>query len=256
MSIRVGTINFTVIASSEHIRTIFKNSRLLSNKSVTLFVLDHLLGASKRIISFYKADNSGLAAKAHARSKVKPEDRVFYFQIHTAHKYLTGQHLYALNERFMATLDRDLDAMDVGHEWVEYGDLYKFLQVTITHSSIETVYGKKLLELNPTFVEDFWEFEANAPSFLHAMPRWLIPRAYRVREKLIRAFMKSHAHANIHFDCSRIGLDEPEWEPNFGSRLIRARQYHMLKMQPMDARARASEDLGLMFGYVATYRTY
>lgn len=203
-------MNFIVVASSEHIRTVFKNTRLLSNKSVTLIVLDHLLGAPRNILSFYKADNSGLATKAHARSKGKPEDRVFYFQIHTAHKYLIGQHLHALNERFMATLDRDLDAMDVGHEWVEYADLYKFLQLTISHSFIETVYGEKLLGLNPTFVEDFWEFEANTPNFPHAIPRWLIPSTYRVREKLIRAFMKSHAHANVHFDCSRIGPDEPE----------------------------------------------
>lgn len=225
---------------------------MLSNKSVTLFVLDHLLGASKKIISFYDADNSGMASKPHVRSKVKPEDRVFYFQIRTAHRYLAGQHLSSLNERFMATLDRDLDAMDIGHDWVSYPDLYRFLQLTVTHSSIETVYGSKLLELNPTFVEDFWEFEANAPNFLHAMPRWLIPRAYRVREKLINAFVKSHAYANSHFDCSKIGPEEPEWEPHFGSRLIRTRQDHMLKMQPMDARARASEDLGLMFGYVAS----
>ncbi|RYP51945.1 hypothetical protein DL768_002821 [Monosporascus sp. mg162] len=241
-------MNFTVIASSEHIQVMFKNSRMLSNKAVTLFVLDHLLGASKKILSFYDADNSGMAAKAHARSKVKPEDRVFYFQIRTAHKYLSGQHLHSLNERFMATLDRDLDAMNIGHEWVKYPDLYKFLQLTVTRSSIEAVYGRKLLELNPTFVEDFWEFEANARSFLRAMPRWLIPKAYHVREKLIKALVKSHAYANNHFDCSKICPEEPEWEPNFGSRLIRTRQYLMLKMQPMDARARASEDLGLMFG--------
>ncbi|KAI0117412.1 cytochrome P450 [Daldinia grandis] len=248
VTIRVGALKFTVIASPKHIQAMFKNSKMLSNKLVTTFVLDHLLGSSKNIISLYNADDSGMAAKARVGSKVKPEDRVFYFQIRTAHKYLSGQHLHALNERFLTTLDRDLEAIDIGGEWVEYPDLYRFLQLTVARASIETVYGTKLLELNPTFVEDFWEFEINAPNFLRAMPRWMIPGAYHAREKLIKSFVKSHSYANTHFDCSKIGPEEVEWEPNFGSRLIRARQDSMLKMELMDAEARACEDLGLMFG--------
>ncbi|KAJ2983341.1 hypothetical protein NUW58_g6266 [Xylaria curta] len=179
IAIRVGKLKFTLVTNPEHIQSMFKNSRLLSNKPVTIHVLDHLLGASKKILSFYDADDSGLAAKARAGSKVKPEDRVYYFQIRTAHKYLSGQHLQALNERFMATLDRDFEGMSIGQDWVEYPDLYRFLQLTVTHSSIETVFGTKLLEINSTFVEDFWEFETNAPKLLHAMPRFLIPSAFR-----------------------------------------------------------------------------
>ncbi|KAI0010843.1 cytochrome P450 [Xylariaceae sp. FL0662B] len=248
VAIRVGTLNFTLVARPEHVQIMFKSSRILSNKPITIYVLNHLLGAPKRILSFYDADDSGLAARARVGSRVKPEDRVYYFQIRTAHKYLSGQHLQSLNERFVATLDRDLDATNVGNDWVEYPDLYKFLQRTVTHSSIETVFGSKLLELNRTFVEDFWEFEANAPNLLHGMPRWLIPGAYRVRDKLLKSFVKWHAYANSHFDCSKVGPDEPDWEPNFGSRLIRTRQDGLLKMEPMNAEARASEDLGLMFG--------
>ncbi|KAH8767429.1 cytochrome P450 [Diaporthe sp. PMI_573] len=248
ISIRVGPKTFTVVANPEHIQTLFKKSRMLSNKSVTVFVLDYLLGASKKIISFYKADNSGMAAKAHAESKVKQEDRVFYFQIRTAHKYLSGQHLHSLNDRFLATLDRDLEAKGIGQEWIEYPDLYKFLQATVTRSSIETIFGRALLELNPTFIEDFWQFEASAPQFLHGMPRCLIPKAYSARDRLIKAFMKIHAYANSRSDCSKTGTEDAEWEPIFGSKLIRTRQEHMLKMGPMDDEARACEDLGLMFG--------
>ena len=144
--------------------------------------------------------------------------------------------------------------MNIGDDWVEYPDLYRFLQLTVTRSSIETVFGSRLLELNPSFVEDFWDFEFNAPGFLHAIPRWLMPRAYRVRDRLINSFVKWHASANSHFDCSKNGPDDLEWEPNFGSKLIRTRQDGLLRMGPMDAEARASEDLGLMFGYVTKIR--
>ncbi|KAF2971352.1 hypothetical protein GQX73_g2174 [Xylaria multiplex] len=248
ISIRVGKLKFTLITNSEHIQSMFKNSRLLTNKPVTIHVLDHLLGASQKVLSFYEADDSGMASKSRVGSKVRSEDRVYYFQLRTAHKYLSGQHLHALNERFMATLGRDLETTDISTDWVEYPDLYRFLQLMITHSSIETVFGTKLLELNPTFVEDFWEFETNAPQFLHAMPRWLIPSAFRVRDKLIKSFMRWHAYANSHYTISETNPDESDWEPNFGSRLIRMRQDGLLKMEVMDAEACASEDLGLMFG--------
>jgi hypothetical protein len=239
-----------VLGNPDHIQTVFKNSRHLTNKPVTSFVLENLLAASKKIIAFYDADDSGMAAKARPGSKVKPEDRVYYFQIRTAHRYLSGQHLHSLNERFAATLDRDLDRLEIGSDWVEFADLYRFLQLTVTHSSIETVFGEKLLELNPSFVEDFWDFEVNAPALLHCMPRWIAPTGYRVRDKLIKSFEKWHAYANANYDCSKTGPEDPEWEPNFGSKLIRTRQDGLLKMEPMDAEARASEDLGLMFGYV------
>lgn len=52
-----------------------------------------------------------MAAKARAGSEVKAEDRVYCFQPCTAHKYLSGQHLDALNERFMATFDRDFETI-------------------------------------------------------------------------------------------------------------------------------------------------
>jgi hypothetical protein len=255
VSIRVGTTNFVIIADPEQIQGVFKQSRMLSNKSVTLWVLENLLGATRALLSFYKADDSGMAAKPRPGSKVKQEDRVFFFQIRTAHTHLSGLHLHAINDRFMATLERDLDTLNVGQEWVEYPDLYKFLQCIVTPCSIETIYGTKLLELNPDFVNNFWEFESNAPRFLHAFPRRFMTRAYEVREKLIEAFEKTHLYANEHSDCSRIGAEEPEWEPNFGSKLLRSRQYGMLAMKPMDARARATEDLGLMFGYVPNSST-
>ncbi|KAK5630928.1 hypothetical protein RRF57_006643 [Xylaria bambusicola] len=234
ISIRVGTLKFTLITNSQHIQSMFKSSRLLTNKPVTIHVLDHLLGASKKILSFYEADDSGMAAKARAGSKLTNIFRANIF-------VLSMSALWPL-------LIVILKAPDIGNDWVEYPDLYKFLQLLVTHSSIETVFGTKLLELNPTFVEDFWEFETSAPQFLHAMPRWLIPSAFRVREKLIKSFVKWHAYAHSHYTISETSPDESDWEPNFGSRLIRMRQDGLLKMEIMDAEARASEDLGLMFG--------
>ncbi|KAI3401885.1 hypothetical protein diail_6444 [Diaporthe ilicicola] len=60
---------------------------------------------------------------------------------------------------------------------------------------------------------------------------------------------KWHAYAHGHSDCSKLSLDDPEWDPYFGSKLIHARKDypHPREMKPMSADVRAYEDMRLMF---------
>ncbi|KAK4694385.1 hypothetical protein P7C71_g3190, partial [Lecanoromycetidae sp. Uapishka_2] len=51
----------------------------------------------------------------------------------------------------------------------------------------------------------------------------------------------------MHSDFSKIGPSDPEWEPFYGSKLIRARQEYSSKMPFMNKDALAAEDLGLIF---------
>lgn len=132
-------------------------------------------------------------------------------------------------------------------EWVSYPDLYSFLQDYVSSAAIESLMGSEILRLNPDIVQDLWTFDSNVPRFLRHLPEFMIPGAYKSRRKLLRSIKKWHAHAHEHSDCSRTGAEDPEWEPYFGSKLIKARQAYSLKMEPMNADARASEDMGLMF---------
>lgn len=183
-------------------------------------------------------------------SRTRQENRIHFHQAHATQRYLSGQHLHPLADRYLKTLTRNLDAAlnkadDQG--WLEQPDLYRFLQEHVSSSAIETLMGSKILELNPTLVEDFWTFDRNVPLFLRCLPRWMIPRAYRSRERLLASIKKWHAYAHEHSDCTNTSREDPEWEPYFGSKVIRARQEYSLPMKPMTADARASEDLGLMF---------
>ncbi|CAF9907999.1 MAG: hypothetical protein HETSPECPRED_007960 [Heterodermia speciosa] len=58
-----------------------------------------------------------------------------------------------------------------------------------------------------------------------------------------------HAYASQQTDFSKIGPRDPEWEPFLGTKLIKERQRFMHEIDIMDADGRASEDLGLLFGY-------
>lgn len=190
---------------------------------------------------------------ARKGSRIAQEDRIHFHQARATQQFLSGKHLADIAERYLATLERNLVSVehsDAG--WVEYPDLYQFLQQHVSRSAIETLMGSEVLELNPSLLDDFWTFDSNVPLFLRCLPRWLIPSAYKDRDRLLASVKKWHAHANEHSDITKLGAGDPEWDPYFGSKLMRARQEYMLRMKPMNADARASEDMGLMFAYVAS----
>lgn len=266
LAVKAGTIDFILVANPEHIQTLYgtKVSKQLGSKPASIFARKHLLAAPRSVMPFYEADDSGMGPFPRKGSRTqRQEDRVHFHQAHVTQKFLSGQHLPALADRYLQTLARNLDhaapqdgqvASDDQSDpagWRDHPDLYGFLQEHVSRAAIETLMGSQILELNPTLVADFWDFDRNVPLFVRCLPRFVIPAAYRSRDRLLAGIKKWHAHAHQHADCTRgLAAQDPEWEPHFGSKLVRARQEYSLKMDPMTADARASEDLGLMFAYV------
>ncbi|KAL2285588.1 hypothetical protein FJTKL_07619 [Diaporthe vaccinii] len=107
--------------------------------------------------------------------------------------------------------------------------------------------GTEILRLNPNLIEEYDIFEHSIPKFARCLPRWLLPKEYANRDKLLDGFKKWHVHAHAKSDCSRLAPEDPEWDPYFGTKLMKARQDYASRMKAMNAGPCASEDLGLMF---------
>lgn len=150
-------------------------------------------------------------------------------------------------DRYMDILAKQLRQLDVDQEWVEMPDLYRFLQMHVARASIEAMCGEYILRLNPTLVEDFWAFDQSVGTLLKGLPRWMCPREYAARDKLLASVKKWHAFAHQHSDCTKTEPEDPDWDPYFGHKLVKERQKYSLKMAAMDADACASEDMGLIF---------
>jgi hypothetical protein len=56
--------------------------------------------------------------------------------------------------------------------------------------------------LSPTFVEDFWTYDEGIPIFFKQIPRWLAPKHYGLRDKMVAMVRVWHESAlqNVHFD--------------------------------------------------------
>lgn len=251
LRMKAGLECFTVLGNPEHVNKVFRSSKQLASKPGAVFAAKYLLGTPSECIPFYEADDSGMAATPCKWSTVKQEDRIHYHQHHSAQKYMAAQHLSHLSERFLTTLSRNLEIFTSSEAdskgWIEVPDLYSFLQRHVGAASIETMMGSEILRLHPTLLDNYAMFERSVPKFTRCLPRWLLPQEYKNRDRLLEAIKRWHTHSHAHSDCESLAPGDPEWDPYFGSKVIKSRQKYTAKMKAMTPDACASEDLGLMF---------
>lgn len=205
------------------------------------------MGLPSETVSLYLADDSGPGLKPRKESNTPPEQRITFLVSRNLHKYLSSSHLDGISGRYASMLRRRIGAIDIRGEWTSLPDLFTFLQETTLVPEIEALFGLKVLELNPGFIEDLIVFTQYVPDFLRLRPSWLIPRAHRARKRLIQHVKKWHRHAQEHVEFAHVSDEDPDWEPFWGSRLMRVRQQYEHTTNAMNEDARACEDVGLIW---------
>lgn len=247
VSLRFGLEKIYFVSGAESLQALFSNSRDLSTKALALMSFIHAFGLPASDAKHYEADDSGVLVKP--TMEIEPEDRLHFrtHQIH--HSNLTGSGLGELSRRFTMHLAHQIanKAKDlVENEWVELPDLFDFVKTETFKATTVALCGPHLLVLSPTFGDDFWDFDAWLPFTLKRIPRWLVPRAYSIQHKMLRAVVKWNEYASSHFDWEDENLKHVLWEENFGARIMRLKwkmaEDANVKLSPM---GRASGYLGL-----------
>lgn len=187
-------------------------------------------------MKFFEADKSGITHDPHPQSSTKPDDRVFYLMHRATVDCLAGSHVTIAAQRFESAMNRKIDALPIQDEWVEMDDLYSFLRPLTSYSTIEAMCGAKFLQAFPDFVDDFWNFNTRMPKLLQGWPRWMMPKAWRARDRCI-ATMKQW----------RKTVDKENFD---GNAMMLRRWDYFSKMQGLSDDGVACSDLGILWGYV------
>ena len=95
-----------------------------------------------------------------------------------------------MTDFYLNVLKQGFQSSQIGSEWVGHPDLYRFLQDTVFRAAVEAMCGQHLLTQSPTFVDDFWEFADSVSKLIKGLPRWVSPRPYRVRGRLLDAIKR------------------------------------------------------------------
>ncbi|PQE18726.1 hypothetical protein CJF30_00009709 [Rutstroemia sp. NJR-2017a BBW] len=122
----------------------------------------------------------------------------------------------------------------------------------IIHNTIHTnLMGVGLADLASRYLENL-EKELDELSgvggLIKGLPRFLVPSSYRVRDRLIEEIMKWHEFAESHIDRKDEELEKKLWEPYYGSKLVRDRARELSQIKGYNDKARAANDLGLIWG--------
>lgn len=195
----------------------------------------------------YENDDSGYGPHIAPGSKVKPNERILLTQHDFTARNLSGDSLTSIVSHYQHYLVETLTELHdgMGDGWVEIPDLTEFVHDHVTKSAIISMFGPHLIRLNPDFVQDIWAFVPDVLHLFLRLPRWLLPKAYRLRDKLLDGIMRYYKHAYENYDPNGPGQD---WEEFFGSRFTRTKHMELWEQfEPMDSRARAAEDLSFLW---------
>lgn len=249
-AVRFQVLNkeFHLITGAENVLAFFKASREVTTIDQTVISMHNAFGSPESSREANSSDNTGVLSQTIPGSDpIAAHNRLFHLMHKTSTDNLTGAGLTDLATRFMANLEEELSTLDVGYdEWTDIPDFNSLVQVTVFTASTKALFGPHLFELSPNIAAEFWEFDSH-PNLFKSIPRLFIPKAFRARDKILASIKTWHKFANENCDLNDETQQNVEWEPFFGSKLIRDRQRNFGGIDGYDADALAATDLGLLW---------
>ncbi|KAF5018120.1 hypothetical protein F66182_9913 [Fusarium sp. NRRL 66182] len=253
VQIKLLNRRITLLNGVNNINTLFKASRSVASERWLIQILVNAFGIGTDDVPFYLADNTGIGQQPAPQSnKVPHEHRIFYLVYQTVHDGLSGERLEEMQRQLVGNLSAQLAHAEIDSDtWTDIPDLYdSFIRKICFTASTISLCGPRIFEAVPDLESDFWTFDSHLPSLFREMPRWLIPAAFRARDKMKANMRKWHELAHKAYDISQSATDTRNWEENFGSKLMRNRQAFFSKM-PLSKDTLAADDLGLLWAATA-----
>ena len=241
--------NLYFVQGSETILSLWKKSGTMTGTPIHLLCLKYLFGMPPAALKMYERDDSGISHQALPSSHVQPHNRVDYRTHESLIRFTNGSGLQGFYERWVTGYRDRLQSLDIGDEWIAMPDLMGFFNDTFGAALIESICGRDFLDLNPHCSRDFSNYDLAVQKLLKGLPRWIIPQAYRARDKLLSAIKKWHDSATSRSGESSI-VQTGDTDPYWGSSFMRERHGPdgiFSTVDNFDKDASASSDLGFIW---------
>ena len=243
VALQLYTTRINFVTGSDNITALWR-SKDLDAQAVTSFSLKEFFSTPDPSMKVYHGDKSGVNPQPHPKSNVAAKDRYYYQNRKAIVGFFNGPGLKTMGNRFSVLLTQEIRQLGLDSQWTEQDDLYEFVRKLLIGPAVEAMCGPVLLSQNPNFGDDFWRLDHDILYFFKAYPRWLIPRAFQNRAKLLRNVKDWHAIAHDNFESAH--LESDGHDRFYGAPLMRTRQEYLPKLS-LDADAIASQDLGLLW---------
>ena len=201
--------------------TIFGRGNKVGTEDIFVHnVLPVLYKMPKRDIQRFARDKSGRGKIPASGYESTPKDQRYwsaYEHVHTEYLARTT-HLKPVIEVFRGLFTGILDKYPIGQSSTI--NVIDFCRQEVAECAMRTLLGPTIFDLNPGFLDAFWEFDDNVFMLTLGFPKWLNPRPYRVHDRYLGMIVKYVDSARSKFDWEGPSAESP-WEPHFGARVCR-----------------------------------
>ncbi|KAI0885808.1 putative cytochrome P450 [Annulohypoxylon maeteangense] len=215
---QLGPLKIYLITGGNNVSTIFRSS--FTSEPWILSILENAAGYTPKDMSNFYADRSGATALPRRVSdgRPPPEKRIWY-ESHRMHDetLIGARQVNAFGTSFQKFFAQELAVFPV-NEWVENIRIADFFKSNMVAAATRAVMGPSIIDLNPDFIDTFWQYEKVPEVLAFGLPTWLNRRDVRIRDKFNSMCRKWYELADREFDLT--GPDQGvDWEPVFGTQV-------------------------------------
>lgn len=235
------------MTGAKYVQTALGSPQLLDGNFLQLLLMDKHWGMTRAEIAKFASDKSGRGKVPAPEATGTPDSERYWLghdQLYA--KYLSSRkYSDALADSFYHLLVGSLDRQFPINKWATV-ELSTLLKSTMGESAVASLFGSRIIDLNPGFIECYWEFDDIAGSLGWGLPKFLQQRSIAIKDRLHEMTLKHIESAWNHFDWT-VNPEDLTWEPHFGSRLSRETA-RWLKDRGFSYHAAAGHTLATLFG--------
>ncbi|KAI3332050.1 cytochrome P450 [Xylariaceae sp. AK1471] len=245
---RIGLLPFYIVTGTKNVQTVLGSPDLLDGNFLQLMLMDKHWGMSRDEISKFANDKSGRAKVPAPGTENTPESERYWLGHDRLYvEYLSSRkYADAFAKSFYDFFSKALDSRILQNEKTITTQLFSLLKTTMAESAIISLFGSRIIDLNPGFVECYWRFDEVAGSLAWGLPKF-VQRKSVAKKDLLHMMTRRHIDsAWNHLD--QFGIDNKvDWEPHFGSRLSRETA-KWLRKRGFSNHAAAGHTMATLFG--------
>ncbi|KAF2647656.1 cytochrome P450 [Lophiostoma macrostomum CBS 122681] len=222
-----GIVGFTLVrkqvymvAGARYTQNLLGPPHIMDPNMFHTLLMDKHWNMSKNEIKLFENDTSGRRKTPTLGMEHIPTERRHWYNHHLLYAEFLSSAKYTqcLADTFLRLFSERLRA-ESSHLWTTVS-LHEFMKLNMTEAAIKSMFGSKILELNPDLIRTYWEFDEVAGILVWGLPRFLSPHPYAIRDRLhsMTSQMTDYAWQNFDWNGPDVSAD---WDPYFGSRFSR-----------------------------------
>ncbi|ENH66905.1 Cholesterol 7-alpha-monooxygenase [Fusarium oxysporum f. sp. cubense race 1] len=240
---RLGNVHAYLIHGTRNVQQVFRCSKELTFEEFALRVAQKVKRLPAKDAALVAKDISG--SSRLPLTETREEDRIWrkFHEIYESH-LIGANAVSALTELFIDTMIDELGTAATQGP-IEIG-IDEFMKHHMFRASTIALAGRKVFDIDPNFADVFWDYDEDFMSLLYGIPKFLCRKGSNARDKCLETVKGYLDQGWQNLDWRACHEQNPDWEPNFGSKLVREREVAMEKYG-IGLDGRASFQMGLIW---------